>query len=128
MTIATIQYDDSIQDHRAIGNDLGLLQGGVVKGTINRNTSYFAGHELASLLAPLAGTHYVKKDTVSTGGKRDGGAYNRTTRRVIVRVNNSNNTLVENFALLWNHADGFYLLGAGFFTRALSMRDYAMSH
>ncbi len=124
MLIPTLIYNDAIRDHQAIGDDLGLLQRGVVQGTITRNTAnaFFAGHELAGLLVPAPGTHYIKKDTVSAGGRRDGGAHSRTTRRVIVRVNN-NGTLVENFALVWNHKDGFKQLSAGFFQRALTMRN-----
>lgn len=124
MTVPTLTYNDSIRDHQAIGDDLGLLQRGILAGTTHRNSpnTYFAGHELAGLLDPVPGTHYLKKDTVSTGGRRDGSAHGRTTRRVIVRSEN-NGTLVEGFALVWNHADGFKQLSQGFFTRAETMRN-----
>ena len=45
------------------------------------------------------------------------------SRRVIVRVNSGDGSLVEDFALLWNHSNGFKLLGAGFFTRGETMRN-----
>ena len=119
----TLIYNDNIRDHQAIGDDLGLLQRGILKGTMHSKTAnaFFAGYELKGLLDPLASSIYLKKDTVSAGGKKDGGAKNRTTRRVIVRVMNDG-TLVEDFALLWNHGDGFKLLGQGFFKRGETMR------
>ncbi len=121
----TLAYNDNIQDHRAIGDDLGLLQRGIVKGTLTRQTAntYFSGYELAGLLEAEDGTIYLKKDTVSAGGKKDGGANSRTTRRVIVRVGSGDGALVEGFAMLWNHANGFKLLGAGFFTRGETLRN-----
>jgi hypothetical protein len=121
----TLGYNDNIRDHQAIGDDLGLLQRGILKGTITAKTpnAHFSGFELKGLLVAPQGTSYLKKDTVSTGGKRDGGANSRTTRRVIVRVNSADGTLVEDFALLWNHKDGFKELAKGFFKRAESMRN-----
>jgi len=120
----TLAYNDNIRDHQAIADDLGLLQRGIIKGTLTTKTAntYFAGYELKGVLDPLANSNYLKKDTVSSGGKKDGGANNRTTRRVIVRAM-TDGTLVEDFAMLWNHSDGFKLLGKGFFTRAEMMRN-----
>ncbi len=121
----TLAYNDNIQDHRAIGDDLGLLQRGIIKGTLTSKTAntFFSGFELVGQLTAVEGTIYLKKDTVSAGGKRDGSANSRTTRRVIVRVNSGDGSLVEDFALLWNHSNGFKLLGAGFFTRGETMRN-----
>lgn len=130
MPLDTLKFNDNEQEHKSIGDTLGLLQGGVVSKTYDKNSqhAYYSGHELAKKDSEHedhkeADGYYLKMDVP---GKGSGGPNSRTQNRVIVRVN-KDGQLDEGWAAFWRHDDRIMKLDTGFFKRAKTLRDYKIS-
>ncbi|MFI8746798.1 hypothetical protein ACIGKL_16755 [Pseudomonas sp. NPDC077186] len=123
MPLTTLKYNDNDQEHRGFADTLGQMLGLIDKGKLDRNTShaYYAGHELRDSGVTWSG-HFLKRDCPGSGKTKLG----RSQNRVIVNID-SNDDLVEGWAVAWRHDDRLLLLDAGFFKRAAQMRDYINS-
>ncbi len=120
MPLSTLAYNENDREHKGFADDLGLLQGGVVKGTYTSDTmhAYYAGHEMKALGEEwVKGDKHLKKDCAGSGKT----AHGRSRNRVIVRV--SGGKLVEDWAAVWRHDDRIYKLSSGFFKQGKAMRD-----
>lgn len=119
----TIAYNENDHEKKTWADDLGQLQGGIIKGTITSTSpnAYFMGLELLKEFpnAKADGEYFLKKDGVGKGS----GNSSRSKNRIIVKVD-AGGALVENTGWLWRHDDRVLALGSGFFTRAQMMRKF----
>jgi hypothetical protein len=120
MPLTTLTYQDNEQEHRGFADTLGQLQGGIIMGTLTRNTThaYYAGHELQKQGIQFNGL-YLKKDCPGNGQTATG----RSQNRIIVAVG-TDGKLIENWAVAWRHDDRLLHLSDGFFERAKTMRAF----
>jgi hypothetical protein len=121
MALETLIYNDNNQEHRGFADSLGQLQGGIIKGTLTRNSThaYYAGHEMKNQGESWTQGDYHLKADCTGKGKGSG----RSQNRVIVRMAKGD-TLTEGWAVAWRHDDRLLKLSDGFFTRAASIRKY----
>jgi hypothetical protein len=116
-------YNENEREHVNFADTLGELQGGIVKGTFNRNSpnAYYMGIELLETYPTARGVGevFLKKDAVGSGS----GNSQRSKNRLIVKTD-STGKLIENEAWVWRHDNRILKLGAGFFKRAATMRAF----
>ena len=120
-----LAYSENDQEHKSWADDLGLLQGGIVKGTTNSDTpnAYYMGIELLAEYpaARAQGEKFLKKDCTGKGS----GNSTRSKNRVVVKID-ANGALIEGAAWLWRHDNRVVQLGPGFFKRAEMMRNFVI--
>lgn len=122
-----LDYNDNNREHVNVADNLGLLLGGIDKGTVTRNTpnAYYLGIELEKAdpgNVRDAGEYYLKKDSIDQNRKKSLGQNTRSSNRVVVKVTLDGRP-VEGEAWLWRHDGRVEKLGSGFFKRAQTMRN-----
>jgi hypothetical protein len=123
--IFELPYNEKERVYLGYAITLGKLQAAIEIGEISHRSenANFVGDELRKLAndrnydkIPRYG--YFLKADCSGGGQF---VHGRSRNRIIVCLD-ANHVLMENWALLWDHAETFKILGSGFFVKAIEER------